>query len=267
MLVVLAVRIRKRLFVGLLCLCLFLMAGLLVYIWKAAFDQNSNLVHLVFIAVFLVMLAVIVLTAAGFFSLVLTLWEERPLPLLKPLAEHTVHFLYPFAIQVARLLQIAQEKVQLSFIEVNNQMVLSSKIRVKPDQLLLLLPHCLQWSECPYKITFNPHNCRRCGRCSIAGILKLADDYGINTRVATGGTFARAEIKRLQPQAILAVACERDLSSGIIDARPVPVLGVLNERPFGPCFNTSVNLKKIEKGLRFFLNGEPVGKTVTDNRG
>jgi hypothetical protein len=49
------------------------------------------------------------------------------------------------------------------------------------------------------------------------------------------------------------VACERDLTSGIQDTHPLPVYGILNERPEGPCRNTLVDLTTLEKALRFFI--------------
>ena len=48
--------------------------------------------------------------------------------------------------------------------------------------------------------------------------------------------MARQMVKEIRPKAIIAVACERDLTSGIQDVFPLPVIGVLNERPFGPMF-------------------------------
>jgi len=49
------------------------------------------------------------------------------------------------------------------------------------------------------------------------------------------------------------VACEGDLTSGIRDCYPLPVLGVLNDRPFGPCYNTSVDLERIEEAIKAVL--------------
>ena len=74
--------------------------------------------------------------------------------------------------------------------------------------------------------------------------------------VATGGTLARQMVKEIRPKAIIAVACERDLTSGIQDVFPLPVIGVLNERPFGPCFNTRVDIKKVEAAILDFLDTE-----------
>jgi hypothetical protein len=71
--------------------------------------------------------------------------------------------------------------------------------------------------------------------------------------IATGGTLARRVIVETLPKAIVAVACERDLTSGIQDSYPIPVIGILNERPFGPCRDTRVDLSKVAAAVRFFL--------------
>jgi len=71
--------------------------------------------------------------------------------------------------------------------------------------------------------------------------------------IATGGTLARRVIVETRPKAIVAVACERDLTSGIQDSYPIPVIGILNERPFGPCRDTRVDLSKVATAVRFFL--------------
>ena len=67
--------------------------------------------------------------------------------------------------------------------------------------------------------------------------------------MATGGTLARKVIVEKRPKLVIAVACERDLTSGIKDCYPLPVIGILNDRPHGPCFNTLVEMAKIEQAL------------------
>ncbi len=59
-----------------------------------------------------------------------------------------------------------------------------------------------------------------------------------------------------KPDVIIGVACERDLSSGIQDSYPIPVYGILNRRPFGPCYDTDVDLDLVERGLITFLGHE-----------
>ena len=77
--------------------------------------------------------------------------------------------------------------------------------------------------------------------------------------MATGGTLARRIIVEKRPKAIVAVACEYDLTTGIQDSYPLPVLGILNERPFGPCINTTVDVKKVKEAIFDFL-----GKSMDD---
>jgi hypothetical protein len=57
------------------------------------------------------------------------------------------------------------------------------------------------------------------------------------------------------------VACERDLTSGIQDSYPLPVFGVLNQRPCGPCLDTLVPLAGLEESIRLFLG---LSDTVAD---
>ena len=64
--------------------------------------------------------------------------------------------------------------------------------------------------------------------------------------------MARRIIVENRPDAIVAVACELDLTSGILDSYPIPVLGILNERPFGPCINTRVDIQKVKDAISNF---------------
>lgn len=169
----------------------------------------------------------------------------------------TVRILFPLAQAIGAFLRIPKDEVRGSFVEVNNSLVRASSRLVPGDRLLLLLPHCLQSFECPHRVTSEVRNCRRCGGCEISDLIAMCDDFGINMSIATGGTLARRVIVETRPRAIVAVACERDLTSGIQDAYPIPVIGVLNERPFGPCRDTRVDLSKVQAAVEFFLGGRP----------
>ena len=78
--------------------------------------------------------------------------------------------------------------------------------------------------------------------------------------VATGGTIARRIVVQTRPRMIIAVACERDLTSGIQDSYPLPVFGILNQRPCGPCLDTLVSLAAVEGAVRLFLGLEDTGQ-------
>jgi hypothetical protein len=158
--------------------------------------------------------------------------------------------LYPFLMLVGAFFKGKKESFQRFVIRLNNGLV--RKERPKTKKILLLLPHCLQTDVCTIRLTHNIYNCERCGRCEIRDLIGIAEENGLNLFVATGGTIARKIVMEARPEAIVAVACERDLSSGLVDTYPIPILGVSNERPFGPCFNTKVDLEKVKEAIRFF---------------
>lgn len=164
--------------------------------------------------------------------------------------------IYPLLIGVVKLFKKDKDSIRRVHANINNLLVKTNTKKTEPDKILILLPHCLQNDKCNIKITNKIDNCKACGRCDIGDILNLKQKYGINIVVATGGTLARAWIQKTKPKCIIAVACERDLSSGINDVKHIPVMGVLNDRPNGPCFNTKIDIEKIEDAIKFFLKEE-----------
>ena len=83
-------------------------------------------------------------------------------------------------------------------------------------------------------------------------LVELGEKYGLNLAVVNGGTLARRRVASFNPSGIVAVACERDLTLGIQDVFPIPVYGVINDRPNGPCFNTCVDMSIVEDAIKFF---------------
>lgn len=165
----------------------------------------------------------------------------------------TLKVFYPLLMLFGSFSSGRKERLQGLIIGMNNKCLELERPRAK--RILLLLPHCLQINECDIRLTYNIHNCKRCGKCEIKDLIQIADDNNLNLFVATGGNLARKIVKDVHPEAIVAVACERDLSSGIADSFPLPVFGIPNERPYGPCFNTKVSLEKVKGAIEFFCKG------------
>ncbi|MGB9822906.1 DUF116 domain-containing protein [Thermodesulfovibrio sp.] len=160
--------------------------------------------------------------------------------------------LYPVLMLVGAFLKSKKADFQAYIVRLNNLLVMRDSFY--PKKILLLLPHCIQNSKCDVRLTFDVYKCRGCGKCKIKDLIELAETYHISIAIATGGTIARKVVKEVKPDAIVAVACERDLSSGIVDTYPIPVIGILNERPFGPCIDTTVCLKSVEDAIKWFIN-------------
>ena len=166
----------------------------------------------------------------------------------------TIKLFLPLMTLVGKLIGIPKDRVRSSFVKVNNDLVSSPGKVYKPEDLLLLMPHCLQNSRCNMRLTYSILNCKRCGECPIDELLGLSERYGIHLAIATGGTIARRIVVQRRPKMILAVACERDLASGIQDTYPLPVFGVMNFRPNGPCLDTNVSLEALEGAIRQFMD-------------
>ncbi len=256
---------RKRLFIGLILGTSLLVCVILVLLWVIPYIGLRTLHPWapVFLGILFAGLIGVVLWAC--LGLVFNILLGRPVLFSKRLRGLTIKLFLPLMTLLGRFLGINKESVRNSFIKVNNELVRSEARRYKPEEVLLLMPHCLQSSKCEMRLTYDVNNCKRCGKCPIKGLLDLSERYGVHLAIATGGTIARRIVVQNRPKMILAVACERDLSSGIQDTYPLPVFGVLNERPHGPCLDTQVSLQRLEKALLLFLDPESLPKPGEDS--
>lgn len=134
-----------------------------------------------------------------------------------------------------------------------NSMTRFRRSRCKPEELLLLVPTCLQNSQCTQKITNDINECRRCGQCKVRDMIELSEKYGTRCAVATGGRVAMEMAKKKGVRAVVAVACEKELQVGMAALFPKPALGIINIRPHGPCKDTDVDLEEVEKAIRWVL--------------
>lgn len=243
-------RPRKRLFIGVLCGACAVVLVMAFLLWWVPTVGLVN-IHPVLPVVFGTLLALAaLLLVSGLGLLILTLLTGRDLFFSDRLRGVVIKYLFPGIIAMGRRCGLDRDILQQSFIALNNQLVRARHLRVTADKTLILLPHCIQLYDCEIKITGDVNKCARCGQCGISGLAELAERYGIPMAVATGGTLARKLIVERRPRFILAVACERDLTTGIRDAYPLPVIGLLNRRPHGPCFNTEIILDEVEAALR-----------------
>ncbi|WP_460177423.1 DUF116 domain-containing protein [Thermodesulfovibrio hydrogeniphilus] len=166
--------------------------------------------------------------------------------------------LYPILMLVGAFFKSKKSEFQALVVKLNNSLVMKNPVYA--EKILILLPHCIQNSKCDVRLTFDVFKCKRCGKCKIKDLIELAERHGVAISVATGGTIARKVVKEVRPDAIVAVACERDLSSGIVDTYPLPVIGITNERPYGPCIDTTVDLKKVEKAIEWLIKSKTQDK-------
>jgi len=136
---------------------------------------------------------------------------------------------------IGKLFGFSKDKIGHAYVLLHNQIeVLPRKIE-DASKLLLLAPRCLS-------------------RESLEGLKNLKQRYGFSQVIAIGGSEARKGIAEVKPEGIIAIACERDLVAGIKDLHGrIPVIAFTNERPEGPCKNTTISLDSVEKTVKMFL--------------
>jgi hypothetical protein len=245
---------EKQIIISLVALFGVISIALLVLLYVVPYYGFGRIsVYLPLAMGILTALACITLVASlGLLAAVFAL--GRDVPFSRKLRSVAVRLLLPVLIGLGRLAGLTREQVQHAFVALNNDLVLAQCRNGKPPKsILLLMPHCLQDKDCEVKVTHRVENCKRCGKCSIKDLLGLSEKYGVHMAVATGGTIARRIVIDTRPDLIIAVACERDLTSGIQDTTPLPVYGIFNQRPFGPCLNTKVAVDRVESVLKEVL--------------
>jgi len=163
-------------------------------------------------------------------------------PLL--LVPKLINFLLSLTLRIGKLLGISEDRLVNSFFKIHNLILRFKKIRIKPQELMVLLPRCLK-------------------KDYFQSLRRLKEKYDFQMFTVGGGTQARLKIRSVMPRAIIAVACERDLLSGFIEVNPkIPVIGLSNIRPEGPCQNTEIDLRQIEMTIRHLLNCNRLQKAM-----
>jgi hypothetical protein len=143
--------------------------------------------------------------------------------------------LLPKTIWLGTKFGISKDRIGNSFIKMHNFITKTFIDKLSTFRLLILLPRCL----------------RKEARTRLFDRLS-GDNFKVYT--AAGGEEAREAIKQYRPTIILAIACERDLISGIKDvAEKILVFAIPNKRPEGPCKNTDFLLPELEEALRVLM--------------
>jgi len=246
-------RPKKRIFIFLLLVSCVVLVGLAFLLWWVPYIGLANIHPSLPLLLAIALACLVLFGLGGALTLVFTIIRGKNLFFNRRIRGVVIRELFPLLVFVGRCFGISKQDIRRSFVAINNRLVLAEAKKVKPHQLLILLPHCLQNHECKVRITGRVENCKKCGKCKIKDLATLSETYHVAIAVATGGTLARKIVVEKRPKIIIAVACERDLSSGIQDSYPIPVFGIFNRRPFGPCYDTDVDMELVEKGIQTFL--------------
>lgn len=228
----------------------------IICLMTIADGQNQYLFRTIFVIMITVLFGVGILLLGIIFNIMLLRYEYPVPKIYRGLLRLSLKIAYPGLLFLNKLLGYDKDFIRKIFIELNNKLIFIDRYNIKGNDILILIPHCIQKTSCPHRITTNIENCKRCGKCKIGDLIKLKEEFGVNVRVATGGTLAQKIVKDLKPKAVIGIACERDLISGLNDIGDLPAIAITNIRPEGPCVNTSVDIDEVRTAIKHFLYEE-----------
>lgn len=214
----------------------------------------SSLAHIFGLLINVLVLSIIIIII---FSTIVTynvIKDKKVSSSLMKINLKIANLLFNPVIFIASSIGIPKNEIRKIFVKLNNSYIYSNEYNFNSEDILILIPHCIQKNSCKLKVTNKIENCAKCGLCNVSDLVKLKEKTRINVFIATGGTLARKIIIDNKPKAVIAVACERDLTSGIQDMKHIPVLGVFNKRPNGPCVDTLIDIHEIENAINFLTN-------------
>jgi hypothetical protein len=229
----------KRIFLNLLLLAILFVCFIGIGVWYLISPRLNELVPFLSKAFLWSWLAFCAFFFVWFLLITLSIFFKKDLLLRLGKREFSVAFILPLILRLGKKLGIPNDRLAHSFVQVSNALIGIRPRKIKPKSLLILLPRCLEKSL----------------QNQIVSLAKLKN---IPIYIVPGGELARRLVKEKQPRAIIGVACERDLLSGIKDlTADIPVIGIPNIRPEGPCKNTRIDLRELEKALDLFLGDTP----------
>ena len=140
---------RKRIFIGLMlascCVACLALAFFLILPWS---DYGQTLTWLPLLCMLVGGAGILALLwMCG--TLVWHVYTGRYLPGVSSVRHVTIRLFFPLMELLAKVVRMERKRVRHSFIKVNNELVLADRPRVRPERLLLLLPHCIQRSALP----------------------------------------------------------------------------------------------------------------------
>ncbi len=239
-------------------LLLWLLVSVLLIIMVVWLISEQHMpVYLVFNAIAIVVILIFGLMVLVSLFTFFQIWYNRSVP--KRMLQWTkasLNWLYPLLKMAGMLMKRDRDDIRKAFTLLNNRIMLNESKKYKGEEILLLTPHCLQKAHCSIKVTNDVDLCQECGLCSVGDLKYLQRTYGVQCDVVTGGTLARRRIEEKKPGLIIAIACERDLVSGLMDVKNIPVYAIINDRPEGPCYNTVVQKKEVENTIKHFIRGD-----------
>jgi len=128
-------------------------------------------------------------------------------------------------------------------VEVRNKVNEKLFWKVKPQDKILVLPHCLRHTECEATLEASGLVCKDCQRCVIGVLKDKGESVGYQVFIIPGSTFLEKIVEKNKFNAVLGVACYQDLNPTMMEQSNFSCQGLPLLRD--GCMNTKVDIRVV----------------------
>lgn len=229
------IREPKRLFLGIVFFAFAIVLGVACLLAWAIYPRLQMFHPILGHAMLLVLLVGSMVFAAVYTVLCSALLSRQPMRLAEWTTDRLFK-LFPILTLLANRLGVSKDRLGNSLIGIHNEVTRARLRKVSSGRILCLAPRCLT-------------------RQNMDQVKAMTSEYDCDFFVAATGALARQRVKQLKPVAIIGIACERDLITGIRDAGyKIPVIGIANKRPHGPCKGAYIDLGELRAAIDVLKN-------------
>ena len=172
----------------------------------------------------------------------------------------TINVFYGLFKKFAENVGVDDKIVDQIGVEVRNKVNEKIFQRIRPQDKILVLPHCLRNAECEATLESSGLVCKNCNRCVIGVLKNKGEELGYQVFIIPGSTFLKKIVEKNRFKAVLGVACYQDLNLAMNKLSKFHCQGVPLLRD--GCVNTKVDTRAVLEKM-----GVEFGKSNKLNKG
>lgn len=134
-------------------------------------------------------------------------------------------------------------------VEVRNKVNQKQFESIRPQDKLLILPHCLRSLDCEAKLDSSGLICKNCQKCVIGLLKEKGESMDYKVFIIPGSTFLKKIVENNNFKAVLGVACYQDLNLAMMKLARYSPQGVVLSRD--GCIKTKVDYQAVLDKMGF----------------
>ncbi|UCC34005.1 MAG: DUF116 domain-containing protein, partial [Candidatus Bathyarchaeota archaeon] len=144
--------------------------------------------------------------------------------------------------QLAARMGVDEKDLFQLYVETKNKAYRSKFAATPYSERILFLPQCLRSKDCQAELSEYGYNCQGCGKCRIERVILEAKSLGYkDIFILPGGSVSKKILVKEKPNALLGVACLKELMLGSFACEKFGIAGQGVALLKDGCVNTEVD--------------------------